>query len=132
MQFVFDELNHDKIKFTNNFYRNVLEEYKSLVSDSKEININHFLHHENDTIQQLSISFVSKKHEISSRWEDLHQIFIEDETKNLEITIEKAVLSLKQAYIKSEIVKINNRMKEEKDPSIQLIIKLIMLPLYHQ
>jgi len=123
-EFIFDELNHDKINFSNDFYRNVLDEYKNLVLDGEEININHFLHHENDKIQQLAISFVSKKHEISSRWEDLHQIFTGDETKNLEITIEKAVLSLKQAYIKSEISKINLQMKEDEDPSIQLISKL--------
>ena len=123
-EFVFDELNHDKINFSNDLYRDVLEEYKSLISDSEEININHFLQHENDEIQQLSISFVSKKHEISSRWEDLHQIFTGDETKNIEITIEKAVLSLKQAYIKSEITKINNQLQEDEDPSIQLISKL--------
>ena len=55
---------------------------------------------------------------------DLHQIFTGDETKNLEVTIEKAVLSLKQAYIKSEITKINNELKEKEDPSIQLISKL--------
>ena len=123
-EFIFDELNHDKINFSNDFYRNVLDEYKNLVLDGEEININHFLHHENDKIQQLAISFVSKKHEISSRWEDLHQIFTGDETKNLEITIEKAVLSLKQAYIKSEISKINLQMKEDEDPSIQIISKL--------
>ena len=123
-EFVFDELNHDKINFSNEFYRSVLEEYKSLTSDSEGININHFLQHNNDEIQQLAISFVSKKHEISSRWEDLHQIFTGDETKNLEITIEKAVLSLKQAYIKSEISKINLQMKEDEDPSIQIISKL--------
>ena len=49
-----------------------------------------FFHHENSEIQQLSISFVSKKHEISKKWEDIHQIFTGDETKNLELTIEKA------------------------------------------
>jgi len=123
-EFIFDELNHDKINFSNEFYRSVLGEYKSLTSDSEVININHFLQHNNDEIQQLAISFVSKKHEISSRWEDLHQIFTGDETKNLEITIEKAVLSLKQAYIKSEILKINLQMKEDEDPSIQIISKL--------
>ena len=123
-EFIFDELNHDKINFSNEFYRSVLGEYKSLTSDSEVININHFLQHNNDEIQQLAISFVSKKHEISSRWEDLHQIFTGDETKNLEITIEKAVLSLKQAYIKSEISKINLQMKEDEDPSIQIISKL--------
>ena len=38
-EFVFDELNHDKINFSNDLYRDVLEEYKSLISDSEEINI---------------------------------------------------------------------------------------------
>ena len=122
--FIFDELNYDNINFTNDFYKDVLNEYKNLVSVKEEVNINHFLNHENNKIQQLAISFVSKKHEISSRWEDLHQIFTADETKNLEITIEKAVLSLKQAYIKLEISKINNQLKKEEDPSVQVINKL--------
>ena len=59
-EFIFDELNHDKINFSNDFYRGVLEEYKSLGSNGEEININHFLHHENDKIQQLSILFVTR------------------------------------------------------------------------
>ncbi len=125
--FIFDELNYDNIEFTNDFYKDVLNEYKNLISVKEEVNVNHFLNHENNKIQQLAIEFVSKKHEISSRWEDLHHIFTSDETKNLEITIEKAVLSLKQAYIKLEISKINNQLKEEgekENTSIQLINKL--------
>ena len=39
-------------------------------------------------IQKISITLISKQHEISKKWEDLHQIFIGDETKNLENTID--------------------------------------------
>ena len=121
--FIFDELNNDNILFTKNIYKDMLNEYKNLVSIKKEVSLNHFINHENNEVQQLAISFVSKKHEISRKWEDLHQIFTSDETKNLEVTIEKAVLSLKQAYIRLEISKINNELKKE-NSSVQLINKL--------
>ena len=111
----------------NIFYKQILNEYKQKILEEKELNINHFLHHENSEVQQLSISFVSKKHEISKKWEDLHKIFTGDETKNLEITIEKAILSLKQAFIKSEIAKTNNIISNDEDPSIETITKLTKL-----
>ena len=126
-EYIFDELHQDSIIFSNIFYKNIYKEYFQLTSEEKDLNINYFLQHEDSEIQQLAISFVSKKHEISSKWEDLHQIFTGDETKNLELTIEKSILSLKQAFIKSEIAKINALIKTEEDPSIHLITKLTKL-----
>ena len=92
-EYIIDELHNDNITFSNIFYKQILNEYKQKILEERELNINHFLHHENSEIQQLSISFVSKKHEISKKWEDIHKIFTGDETKNLEITIEKAILN---------------------------------------
>jgi len=126
-EYIIDELNQDKITLTNTFYKNIFEEYQQLISIKEEVNINHFLHHQNTEIQQLAISFVSKEYEISSKWEDIHQIYTGDETKNLELTIEKSILSLKQAFIKNEIEKINTILKTDEDPSIQLITKLTKL-----
>ena len=126
-EYTIDELHNDNIVFSNIIYKQILNEYKQKILKEKEININHFLNHSNLEIQQLSISFVSKKHEISKKWEDIHQIFTGDETKNLEITVEKAILSLKQAFIKSEIEKINKIISADEDPSIDTITKLTKL-----
>ena len=87
----------------------------------------HFLNHENVDIQQLSINLLSRKHEITKKWGDLHQIFIGDETKNLERTIEKSILSFKQAYLKSEIETINMQINQAENPSLNLIEKLTRL-----
>ena len=89
--YIIDELHNDNITFSNIFYKQVLNEYKQKILEERELNINHFLHHENSEVPTIvSLSFVSKKHEISKKWEDLHKIFTGDETKNLEITIEKS------------------------------------------
>ena len=125
--YILEELEIDNIAFSNSFYKEVLTEYSSLINKEEAVDIKYFLHHSNEDIQQLSISFVSKKHEISSKWEEKHQIYTGDETKNLEITISKSVLSLKQAYIKSEISQINIQLQEDEDPSIELIGKLAKL-----
>lgn len=126
-EYIIDELHDDNITFSNIFYKQILNEYKQKILEERELNINHFLHHENSEVQQLSISFVSKKHEISKKWEDIHKIFTGDETKNLEITIEKAILTLKQAFIKSEIEKTNKIISNDEDPSIETITKLTKL-----
>ena len=85
------------------------------------------MNHKDKKIQDLAIDLVSKKHEISKKWEDLHQIFIGDETKNMEKTIEKAILSLKQAYLKSKIADVNLQLSEGEDPDKELINKLTKL-----
>ena len=123
-EYIFEELEIDKIIFSNTFYLEIYDEYKSVFSSESQVNINHFIHHENKKIQELTISLVSKQHEISSKWAVLHQIFTGDETKNLERTIDKAILSLKQSFIKNEIEKINEILKTEEEPSIETISKL--------
>ena len=125
--YILEELGVDNISFSNSFYKEVLKEYSSQIDNGESLDIKYFLHHEDKEIQQLSISFISKKHEISSKWEEKHQIYTGDETKNLEVTISKSVLSLKQAYIKSEISQINDQLKNDDDPSIELIGKLVKL-----
>ena len=126
-EYIIDELHNDNITFSNSFYKQILNEYKQKILEERKLSINHFLNHENSEIQQLSISFVSKKHEISKKWEDIHQIFTGDETKNLELTVEKAILSLKQAFIKSEIEKINKIISADEDPPIETITKITKL-----
>ena len=111
--YILEELGVDNISFTNSFYKEVLKEYSSQIDNGESLDIKYFLHHQDKEIQQLSISFISKKHEISSKWEEKHQIYTGDETKNLEVTISKSVLSLKQAYIKSKISEINDQLKND-------------------
>ena len=126
-KYIFEELTNDNISFSNQFYKQVFEEYFQNILKENRLDMNYFLHHSNSDIQQLCISFVSKKHEISKKWEDIHQIFTRDETKNLEVTIEKSVLSLKQAFIKNEIKKINELIINEEDPPIKTMKKLTKL-----
>ena len=125
--YILEELGVDNISFTNSFYKEVLKEYSSQIDNGESLDIKYFLHHQDKDIQQLSISFISKKHEISSKWEEKHQIYTGDETKNLEVTISKSVLSLKQAYIKSKISEINDQLKNDDDSSTELIGKLVKL-----
>ena len=117
-----EELTSDNITFSNHLYKEMMEEYSTL-SLEKKVNIKHFLNHERTEIQQLAINLITKKHEISKKWEDLHHIFIEDETKNLDRPIEKSILCLKQAYIKSEIQKIHLQLDDNID-SIKIVENL--------
>ena len=104
-KYISSELKNDNIVFSNDLYKTIFDEYLRLMCNNK-LDIKYFLNHSNRDIQKISITLISKQHEISNKWEDLHQIFIGDETKNLENTIDKSILSLKQVYLKSEIEKL--------------------------
>ena len=89
-EYIIDELNNDNITFSNSFIQTNSERIQTKNVRGRKLNINYFLNHENSEIQQLSISLVSKKHEISKKVEDIHQIFTGD-GQNLELTVEKAL-----------------------------------------
>ena len=113
-KYISSELKNDNIIFSNDLYKTIFEEYLLLMSNNN-LDIKYFLNHTNLDIQKISITLISKQHEISKKWEDLHQIFIGDETKNLENTIDKAILSLKQVYLKSEVEKLTKELTKDED-----------------
>ena len=86
--------------------------------------MNYFLHHSNSDIQQLCISFVLKNMKSVKNGKIFIRYLLGTKTKNLEVTIEKSVLSLKQAFIKNEIKKINELIINEEDPPIKTMKKL--------
>ena len=52
---------------------------------------------------------LTNKHTISEHWEKSHQIFTSDETKNLDSTLKKSILLLKQNYLKNmKLLKTSN------------------------
>ena len=121
--YIFLELEQDNIKFSNQFYSKILKEYQDLMSENGGVNIKFFTHHESGEYQSLAIDFVSHKYNLSENWERGHQIFTLSESDNLEKTISKAILSLKQSYLKKEISKVNEKLKnEETDPKKLLLI----------
>ncbi|MBT3417668.1 MAG: DNA primase [Flavobacteriales bacterium] len=121
--YIFLELEQDNIKFSNQFYSKILKEYQDLMSENGGVNIKFFTHHESGEYQSLAIDFVSHKYNLSENWERGHQIFTLSESDNLEKTISKAILSLKQSYLKKEILKVNEKLKnEETDPKKLLLI----------
>ena len=74
-KFIFDELNHDKINFSNDFYRGVLEEYKSLVEGGIfPIYRGHILSPEDLIIRRHILNLMCK---LETSWEDQQMQFSE-------------------------------------------------------
>ena len=89
--------------------------------------MNKFINHQDNNIQQFSIDLITNKHTISEHWEKSHQIFTSDETKNLESTIKKSILLLKQNYLKMEIEKLNIKLKSDNTNTSKNLAKINLL-----
>ena len=126
-QYIITELKSDKIKFSNLFYENILTEYSLLLEKGELINMNKFINHQDNDIQQFSIDLITNKHTISEHWEKSHQIFTSDETKNLDSTIKKSILLLKQNYLKMEIEKLNTELQGDNTNTSKNLAKINLL-----
>lgn len=114
-KYIFEELESDNIEFMNVLYREILLECKSLIMQTKEIDVQYFINHNNFTFQKIVIDLISNKYSMSNKWQENHKIFVENESSHLESTIEKAILSLKKSYVKNNILLINKKLKEEEE-----------------
>ena len=124
--YIYKSLNKDKIIFSNEMFKKIFKEYYQ-INQKDNFKINDFINHSEQDIQQLCINMLSKKHEISSKWQEIHQIFTQDETSRLEKTVDKALLALKQAFLKNQIEALNQLLNNESLMSNELITKLTKL-----
>tara|TARA_B100000902_G_scaffold400057_1_gene475316 strand:- start:7536 stop:9419 length:1884 start_codon:yes stop_codon:yes gene_type:complete len=123
-EYILHELEKDSITFSNTSYLFIWEKYFEIYKIDNTHNINYFLKNTEDEVQQIVISLLSKKHEISNKWEEIHNIYIKDESQNLEKSVEKSILNLKQAFIKKEIYNLNEIIKSEKNDSTEILFKV--------
>ena len=105
------EITHDNLSFENKNYELIFAEVAQHLADEKVPDVNYFTQHHDPLIQQLAITMVSSKYELSQHWER-HHINVQTEEMVLKQSVYSAIFSLKNTKVMKLISENQQQLKE--------------------
>lgn len=117
-QFVVHEFVNDGINFDNALYQLVLEEYASFLENDEVPEAAYFINHENSYVSRLAVDVLSDPHQLSTNWEEKHNIYTTPEENKLLNSILKSVYALKLKKVGQMIMEIQSHLKNMEDVEI--------------
>ena len=108
------EITHDNLIFENKNYALIFAEVTQHLADEKVPDVNYFTQHHDPLIQQLAITMVSSKYELSHHWER-HHINVQTEEMVLKQSVYSAIFSLKNTKVMKLISENQQQLKEMSD-----------------
>ena len=131
---VADELNNniDFLRFENQLYWMIFEEFSSNLSENNIPNEQYFLNHENADIAQLTADLVSSPYELSENWQIRHKIDVVTEDKLVQEAVISAINNLKMKKVVALLDEKFNLLKdvhteEERNSLLEELMQLITL-----
>lgn len=109
-QFIHSELGADGIRFENEIYQKVFEEYTEFLSRMEIPDEKHFINHEDQEISTLAVNLFSEPYDLSKNWE-VHMIYVTHEQSDLKKTVFKAIYSLKLKKLMQLIMLTQEKLK---------------------
>ncbi len=77
-QYILENILDSLEYFEHSFYKEIILEIIHERSDEKELPLMYFINHANKQIKELAISFSAQKYEYSSKWEERHGIYLQN------------------------------------------------------
>ncbi|MDR2653285.1 MAG: DNA primase [Prevotellaceae bacterium] len=128
-QYIIGELKKDDIALQNECYKQIFNEYESLLSQNIEFSIKHFVNNIDKNISQFAVNIISDEYELSEIWKRFGSN-VSPEEDELKRTIPRAITVYKIKLLSQTIDKftseLNNCISENNDEKATLITKKIM------
>ncbi|MGL4364521.1 MAG: DNA primase [Bacteroidales bacterium] len=115
-KWIISEMVNEDLQLQNLEYRQIFEEYSSLLKISSEIDVKYFINHPNNKICSLSIDLLSEKYTQSKIWQN-------DINSNINVDIDKAIHTYKAKVITQAIQKIAENITEKSNEEQELDIE---------
>ena len=112
-EYIINEILNDELEFRNLLYRKTFEEVNNLIQTGEVIEIKHFVHHEDPSINQLAVDLLSSPYSIS-KVHSRKGASVETEDMLLKKNVPKALIEYKR-----KILEIAQREKEEQIRVVQ-------------
>lgn len=109
-QFIHSELGADGIRFENELYQKIFDEYSEFLSRMELPDTKHFINHQDPDISSEVVNFFSEPYHLSDNWET-HQIYVSLEDADLHKTVFKAIYSLKLKKLMQLIMLTQEKLK---------------------
>ena len=110
--FILFNLKENGIDFSNPIYKKVLDMLYDFYENKKEIDINAFVHHQDEEISLLAVDLLLNKYEISKHWKEKGHIEIPTEEQLLDKAVKKSLYALAEKAIKKPLEEKKERLKE--------------------
>lgn len=108
--------NLSDVAFENEVCKKIVEQYRTDVENGLLPTINQFLSNEDGEIANLAITLTTSPYSLSENWQNMHQIYVKDETENIKSAVLGGLYHLKKKKIEKMLADLMNEIKEETDP----------------
>lgn len=120
IELIVHELEKDELGFDHSIFKLIYKEYCDGLDNSKFLEQQDFVRHENPDIARMAVDVLSEKHELSPQW-ITQKVKIKREIDNLDRAVMEAIYSYKSAKVVHEINQIQNEMTNLNDHDDDMI-----------
>ncbi|GAB4300513.1 MAG: DNA primase [Marinilabiliales bacterium] len=118
--FIISEILNDELEFKNLVYKKVFEEYKKLVENGKDVDIKHFVYHEDSEISKLVADIILPKYEVHRIWKKSNPGYDAENrlNNNLGSMVSNAIIAFKIKILEiaeKENIKELHKLETEED-----------------
>lgn len=110
-EFVINDVEEDKLKFTNPIYQKVFDVFKEGVSQDVLFAESYFVNHADKDFSKLAVDIIAEPYQLSASWKEKFYIQTNLEEDKLTSNVLKALYSFKKAKVLFEIDEIRNKLK---------------------
>jgi DNA primase len=125
--YIVDDLKHDEIKFSNQVYQRIFDEYDDLLSKEETPDEKYFINHTSKKLSAAVIDLLTSPYELSDNWELVARIEVIREAERLKDAVVNSLLSFKAKKIEQLItanqLQIKKAEEEERYEEIGELLK---------
>ncbi len=130
-ELMFELLAMDDILFDEPIFREIYLDYRHTKNIGEDLQISHYLSHENDTWRRTAIDLLAERHVLSPNWKERHKIHVKRESESLFNALEEAIDILKERRVDRMLVDLDKKLPdaEYEDQLIILAEKNRIIPI---
>ncbi len=102
------------IEFETPVFQHLMDSFRTAFARGEVLNTNYFVGHQDAEIQQIAITLVSEKYELSENWER-HEIFVPTELDKLADAAYSNILRIKKTVAEQRMAQLQAELKGTKD-----------------
>ena len=102
------------IEFETPVFQHLMDSFRTAFARGEVLNTNYFIGHQDTEIQQLAITLVSEKYELSENWER-HEIFVPTEIDKLADAAYSNILRIKKSVAEQRMAQLQSELRITKD-----------------
>lgn len=125
-EYIIREIQNDELEFNNLIYKQVFEDVKELIENSKEISERHFVYHDNVGVRELAVDIFTSRYELSNVWKR-KESYVELPGENLGYEVPKSLLSYKMMVVEKALGQLRADLETaEKNNELEELNELIL------